>query len=85
MKEFDALLAEAPSRKGILARLRERYPNKVWKAVREGFGWGYETEDGWHAGWRSCLAPQYPDDDDTFVSRFFIYRPNEPTEEVNFT
>lgn len=62
--------------------LKKKYPNKQWKAVREGFGWGYETPDGWFAGWRSCLAPEHGGDDETAVSRFFIYKPNQPTEEV---
>lgn len=77
-------LTQKPCRRGILAKLREKYPQKKWKAVREGFGWAYVTEDGWHAGWRSCLSPNYGDGDDIAVSRFFIYKPNQGPEEVWF-
>jgi len=64
--------------------LRQLHPNQKWKCERKGFGWGYTTESGWDAGWRSCLAPRYDGDDETCVSRFFIYKPNAPTEEVHF-
>lgn len=80
----DIIIPESPSRRGVLRYLREKYPDKEWRAVREGFGWGYETADGWNGGWRSCLAPLYDGDDETSVLRFFIYKPNAPTEEVFF-
>lgn len=65
-----------------LGTLRKLHPEKTWRAVRVGFGWNYQTEDGWDAYWVSCLAPRYDADDDTFRSRFFIYKPDRQPEEV---
>lgn len=66
----------------VIDRLRERYPYKQWKAVRDGFGWRYVTDDGWSAEWRSVLSPQYDGDDETAVPRLFLYKPNESVAEV---
>lgn len=70
------------NRRNMLARLRQLHPDQEWRAVRDGMSWGYETKTGWSAGWRSCLAPRYEGDDETCVARFFIYKPDAPTEEV---
>ena len=70
--------------KGVLEQLRERFPDEDWKAVREGFSWGYTNNKGYHGQFVACLAPRYDGDDDHFVSRFYIYKPNEPTEALFF-
>ncbi len=68
----------------ILTHLKRLYPKEQWRAVRHGFNWEYQTKSGWTAGWRSCLAPKYDGDDETCVARFFVYKPQAPTEEVFF-
>lgn len=83
LDEFCDGLVRPCRRGGMLAHLRRLHPEKVWRAVRYGFGWGYETLDGWRAHHVACLAPTYPDDDDTFVTRFYIYKgESEVPEEV---
>jgi len=51
--------------------LRERFPDEEWRAVKEGFNWEYYNNKGEHAGYRSCMTW---DDDDSYESRFYIYR-----------
>lgn len=62
--------------------LRTEYPNKNWRAVRDGFGWKYETSDGWVADWRAVLAPRYPDDDYTYTSHLYLHIPGKPSEVI---
>lgn len=63
----------------MLKLLQREYPEKKFKAVRDGFGWVYEAQDGseWHAHWVSALASQYDGDDNTFQSQLYIYRPQQ--------
>ena len=82
---FDDLFKPFVKRRKIIDQLREKYPDQKWTVVHEGFHWGYVTETGWHAGWRSCLAPRHDGDDDSFESRFYGYKPNAPTEHVFFS
>jgi hypothetical protein len=76
------LISAKPKRRGTLQRLRELYPQEKWSAYRHGLGWSYRTESGWDAGWRSVLSPRYDGDDETSESRFYIYRPQGPAEQV---
>ncbi len=76
----DLVFSDAPRRKGVLAALRKKWPDRTWIAQRAGMGWEYWTADGkWHGCWVACLAPRYDGDDDTFVSRFYIYRQGQST------
>jgi len=85
MGNFDLFSIQPVPKKGILKYLREKFPDQKWSAGRIGFGqWGYHTEDGWTAHWVACLAPRYPDDDDTYESRFYIYKPNDVPELITF-
>lgn len=61
----------------MIKHLQREYPERRFKAVREGFGWCYRAQDGsgWVGRWVSALAPEYPDDDNTFQSQFYIYGP----------
>lgn len=43
-----------------------------WKAVRNGFGWAYESEIG-TAQWVSALTPRYDGDDGCSESRLYVY------------
>lgn len=61
------------NRSRILKVLQARFPNEVWHCERQGFGWEYTTDSGWFAGWRSVLAPKYPDDDESCENRFYVY------------
>lgn len=68
----------------IVKVLEHHHPGKGWKAVRDGFGWVYTTLDGWRGEFRSCLVSMHPDDMDGHAARrFFIYKPNLPTEEIS--
>ncbi len=71
-----ALISEKPRYKGVLHALRKKWPDKLWIAKQVSFGhWDYYTADGkWHGCWVACSAPQYDGDDDTFITRFYIYR-----------
>ena len=51
--------------------LRNRFPDREWKAVRDGCGWRYVSEE-WEAVWRSALAPKYDGDDSTTVSQLWL-------------
>lgn len=62
------------TKRSTLGKLREKFPAEGWRAERAGFGWHYANNMGDTAHWCSCLAPRYPDDDETSVSRFYIYR-----------
>lgn len=79
----DEQLIGIPRKRSTITWLRKLYPTEKWSWVREGFGCvEYYTESGWHAGYRSCLAPTWEGDDETCVSRFYLYRPNTPTLEL---
>lgn len=80
--EDPLIIPQNPRRRGTLNELRRQFPDQVWRAVRDGMNWEYETLSGWSAGWRSCLAPKWDGDDESCVSRIFIYRPDGPTMEV---
>lgn len=66
-----------------LKALQALFPEEGWRAVRISWGWDYEGKNGARAGYRSCLSPQYDSDDETCVSRFFIYRQDKPTQELS--
>jgi hypothetical protein len=67
----------------VIKVLRKIHPEKEWYCERAGFGWHYFTSDGWEGHFCSCLVSTYPDDIDGHATdRFYIYKPNEPTEEV---
>lgn len=73
------LLTPSFVRRGVLDRLRAAYPQETWRTERDGFGWRYVTASGWRAEWRACLAPRYDGDDDSYVTRMYIYRPGQAT------
>lgn len=67
------IFSKKPS--GIIM-LRERFPDREWKAVRDRFGWRYVSGD-WEATWKSMLAPKYDGDDSTAISQLWLSK--EPT------
>jgi hypothetical protein len=66
----------------FVERLNKLFPGENWRAHRTGFRWEYTNDKDAYAGWCSCLAPQYDGDDESAVSRFFIYRDNAATKEL---
>lgn len=85
MTMTEELLPLSPVRRcRIIDWLRQRYPDQAWHYERYGWGGGdYHTAAGWTAGYRSCLAPTWEGDDETCVSRFYLYRPDQPTIELH--
>lgn len=66
----------------IIPILQRKYPKQIWKCIRNGFGsWEYVTDDGWTAGYRSCLVSMHPDDmDGHHMLRFFVYQKDKVDE-----
>ncbi len=67
----------------IIGWLRKEFPAETWTYERYSWGGGdYHTASGWTAGYRSCLAPRWDGDDESCASRFYLYRPGQPTVEL---
>lgn len=61
-------------RKRVIDRLRCQFPG-VWTYDRQANRWYHE--DGWAVEPRSCLAPRYDGDDDSFVTLYLRIDTNE--------
>lgn len=72
------------ARPSIIKTLKKKYPAEEWKAEKAGFGWEYVNNKGERGWWTAEMAPWYDGDDDTFVSRFHIYRKEGPPELLEF-
>lgn len=55
-------------RGSITEYLNENYGG-TWRAVRNGFGWAYECDDGRAAQWYAAWTPQTSEGDETYTSQ----------------
>lgn len=54
----------------------------TWKAVRNGFGWAYESDDGRRAEWRAEVGGFCGDDD--IGSGLYVFKGDGTHERVAF-
>lgn len=55
--------------RGPIAAFLTKNHGGNWKAVRNGFGWAYECDDGRSAAWYAAWTPQTSNGDETYTSQ----------------